>query len=334
MMELSVIVPVYKINEKMLRECIESLIEQDIAEMEIILVDDGSPDDCGRICDEYVGREKNIKVIHKKNEGVSVARNVGIETSRAKYICFVDPDDKIREYTLESNLKIIKEKNADILCFKYMVAGEEKSTKDSLDLKNITPNIEKICRNILEMKDDEYNYGACWGKIIKKSFLDDNKLRFVGGIQQAQDRIFMFDCYNKKPVVYSYDFYGYVYTTDNGSSICNRLNLKIVDILEKTYYEFKKHIEKIEDIDYSCELSYLLVAFLMEYNYLMLGKKEYKKRNLRAGELRKILEKSEYQNAIRTVERSRLRKKSRIMCKLLRMKMYYACVFMFEISGK
>ena len=63
MMELSVIIPVYKINEKMLRECIESLIEQDIAEMEIILVDDGSPDDCGRICDEYVGREKNIKVI-------------------------------------------------------------------------------------------------------------------------------------------------------------------------------------------------------------------------------------------------------------------------------
>lgn len=150
------------------------------------------------------------------------------------------------------------------------------------------------------------------GKNNKKSFIDDNNLRFVRGIQKAQDRIFMFDCYNKNPMAFSYDFYGYIYTTDNDSSICNRLNVKIVDILEKTYYEFKKHIENIKDIDYSCELNYLLVAFLMEYNYLMLGKKEYKKRSQRAGELRKILEKDDYQNAIRTVDLSRMRKKVRL----------------------
>ncbi len=334
MMELSVIIPVYKINEKMLRECIEGLTKQDIAEMEIIIVDDGSPDNCGKVCDEYADRDKNIKVIHKKNEGVSIARNVGIETARGQYICFVDPDDKIRKKSLGDVLNKAREKNADILCFKYMVAGEEKSDDGSLDLRDITPDIEKINRSILEMKDNEYNYGACWGKIIKKSFIDDNNLRFVRGIQKAQDRIFMFDCYNKNPMAFSYDFYGYIYTTDNDSSICNRLNVKIVDILEKTYYEFKKHIENIKDIDYSCELNYLLVAFLMEYNYLMLGKKEYKKRSQRAGELRKILEKDDYQNAIRTVDLSRMRKKSQVMCLLLRLKLYYVCIFMFEISGK
>ncbi len=334
MMELSVIIPVYKINEKMLRECIESLTKQDVAEMEIIIVDDGSPDNCGKVCDEYADRDKNIKVIHKKNEGVSIARNVGIETARGQYICFVDPDDKIRKKSLGDVLNKAREKNADILCFKYMVAGEEKSDDGSLDLRDITPDIEKINRSILEMKDNEYNYGACWGKIIKKSFIDDNNLRFVRGIQKAQDRIFMFDCYNKNLMAFSYDFYGYIYTADNDSSICNRLNVKIVDILEKTYYEFKEHVEKIKEIDYSCELNYLLVAFLMEYNYLMLGKKEYKKRSQRVGELRKILEKDDYQNAIRTVDLSRLRKKSQVMCLLLRLKLYYACIFMFEISGK
>ena len=91
---VSVIVPVYKV-EKYLDRCIKSIREQTYTELEIILVDDGSPDSCGRMCDEYAAKDDRIKVIHKKNGGLSDARNAGIEASAGKWIVFVDSDDYI-----------------------------------------------------------------------------------------------------------------------------------------------------------------------------------------------------------------------------------------------
>ena len=93
--KVSIIIPVYKIPEIDLKKCIESCRRQTLKEIEIILVDDGSPDNCGNICDEYIKKDDRIKVIHKKNEGVSSARNLGILKARGKYIGFVDADDWI-----------------------------------------------------------------------------------------------------------------------------------------------------------------------------------------------------------------------------------------------
>ena len=92
---VSIIVPVYKV-ENVLHYCIDSILNQTYNNFELILIDDGSPDSSGKICNEYAKRDLRIKVFHKENEGVSVARNTGIELAKGKYICFVDSDDYIQ----------------------------------------------------------------------------------------------------------------------------------------------------------------------------------------------------------------------------------------------
>jgi glycosyltransferase involved in cell wall biosynthesis len=94
---LSVIIPVYKV-ENTLDRCVKSVISQDVEDMEVILVDDGSPDSCPEMCDEWVRRDERIRVIHKENGGLSDARNAGIEESKGDVITFVDSDDEVYAY--------------------------------------------------------------------------------------------------------------------------------------------------------------------------------------------------------------------------------------------
>ena len=100
MPEFSVIVPVYKV-EKYLDRCIGSILAQTFSDFELILIDDGSPDNSGQICDEYAGKENRIHVIHKENGGVSTARNAGLDIAPGKFIVFVDSDDEVASNYLE-----------------------------------------------------------------------------------------------------------------------------------------------------------------------------------------------------------------------------------------
>ena len=91
---ISVIVPIYKV-ENYLKKCLDSIVNQTYKNLEIILIDDGSPDNCGKICDEYAKKDERIKVIHKENEGVSIARNAGLKIASGDYIAFVDVDESL-----------------------------------------------------------------------------------------------------------------------------------------------------------------------------------------------------------------------------------------------
>jgi glycosyltransferase involved in cell wall biosynthesis len=119
-LKLSVIVPVYNV-EQFLPKCVESLLDQDLSPeaYEIILVDDGSPDQCGEICDKYAARYSNIKVIHRENGGISLARNHGIEAAQGKYIQFVDSDDYLEPNVLKSLVEKMDHGQLDILRFNY-----------------------------------------------------------------------------------------------------------------------------------------------------------------------------------------------------------------------
>ena len=114
---LSVIIPVYNV-EKYLRKCVDSVLAQDIADMEVILIDDGSPDNSGAICDEYAEKDTRVKVIHKENEGLSSARNAGLDIARGKYITFVDSDDYLLQNTFIPNLDYIK-KHPEVDCLQF-----------------------------------------------------------------------------------------------------------------------------------------------------------------------------------------------------------------------
>ena len=112
----SVIVPVYNV-EKYLKECVDSILGQSFSDFELILVDDGSPDNCPAICDEYAKKDEHVKVIHKPNGGVSSARNAGIQMARGEYILFCDSDDFYLDTAFEKIHYNLIQFNADILCF-------------------------------------------------------------------------------------------------------------------------------------------------------------------------------------------------------------------------
>lgn len=126
MIELSIIVPVYNV-EKYLCKCIDSLLDQDLSpeEYEIILVDDGSPDRCGEICDEYSSRYSNINVVHRENGGLSAARNSGIEVARGECVQFVDSDDYLESNVLKTLVEKMESDQLDVLRFEYRNVNEQ-----------------------------------------------------------------------------------------------------------------------------------------------------------------------------------------------------------------
>ena len=131
---ISLVVPIYNV-EKFLGQCIESIINQTYNDIEIILVDDGSTDNSGKICDEYKSIDNRIRVIHKVNGGLSSARNAGMRIAQGEYICFIDSDDYIDSQMLEIMKKQIK--NADIvICGKEDIWGNDSHNITSSDLES------------------------------------------------------------------------------------------------------------------------------------------------------------------------------------------------------
>lgn len=137
-MKISIIVPVYN-TEKYLHKCIDSILNQTFEDFELILVDDGSTDSSGAICDEYAKKDERIVVIHKENGGVSKARNVALDTAKGEYIGFVDSDDTINERMLEVLYNNLIESNAQVsVCgFDYVVEGRQSSFKKHKNKKRV-----------------------------------------------------------------------------------------------------------------------------------------------------------------------------------------------------
>ena len=140
-MKLSIIVPVYKVRRH-LQRCIESILQQTYTDYELILVDDGSPDNCGAICDRYAQECDKVKVIHKKNGGLSSARNAGIAAAKGEYITFVDGDDTIASGTYYYNMRILQSNpDIDILEYPIIIGYESPQSK----ILSFTP--EKVSGN-------------------------------------------------------------------------------------------------------------------------------------------------------------------------------------------
>lgn len=127
--ELSIIVPVYNV-EKYLHQCVDSILNQTFKDFELILVDDGSPDNCGVICDEYARKDKRVKVIHQKNRGLSAARNTGLRCASGGYICFVDSDDYVDKRMYEKMLCVLKSTGADMVKCGFKVFEENKIIRE------------------------------------------------------------------------------------------------------------------------------------------------------------------------------------------------------------
>ena len=169
MVKLSVIVPVYKV-ERFIRKCVDSLVFQSYPNMEIILVDDGSPDDCPQICDDYAKRDKRIKVVHQNNRGVAEARNAGVKMATGEYVCFVDSDDFLQGEMIKQTASIImQEPNIDIIIYDYFVFLGENDKELTRCYQRIDSSwtADKIRDEFL--LDHYPNY--MWNKVFRKELL-------------------------------------------------------------------------------------------------------------------------------------------------------------------
>ena len=188
---ISVIVPIYKV-EKYLKKCIESIQKQTYKNLEIILVDDGSPDKCGEICDEYAENDSRIIVIHKKNGGLSSARNAGIEIAKGDYIGFVDSDDYIEPYMYEKLLDAIEQNNSklSVCAINYVFENGKKICKSkSSENRNFD-----FFEAIKEMNTYELFDMGAWSKLYKKDLFDD--IRFPEN-KLSEDFFIMYKIFDK-----------------------------------------------------------------------------------------------------------------------------------------
>lgn len=215
---ISVIVPVYKV-EQYLSRCIDSIIHQTYRNLEIILVDDGSPDRCGEICDEYAERDNRIKVIHKENGGLSDARNVALDVMTGEYVIFVDSDDWIDCEACETVLHKIIEEQADIVVFGY--SGIDSSGKVSEKIFRLKGEISKSMgmRSLILNEMSIGNYA--WNKIYKSSLFEE--VRFPKGfVYEDQGTTYKLFHKANRIFVFPVSFYNYYKRSDSITTIWYR----------------------------------------------------------------------------------------------------------------
>lgn len=217
--KVSIIVPIYMV-EKYLVRCIESIINQTYSNLEIILVDDGSLDDCPQICDEYAKKDKRIKAIHKKNGGLSSARNAGMEVVTGDYILFVDSDDYIDKYTVADLIENALENNSDVVIFGVNRDVSGNISKCSLHFESLYQNNEVVREKILKRyytMDHAYVYTVC-NKMYRTGFILENDFHFDPSDIRCEDCWFNFRVFHMANIVSFVDKY-YYYYFENSESI-------------------------------------------------------------------------------------------------------------------
>lgn len=249
---ISVIIPIYKINEKLLRECLNSISSQKVKDLEIILIDDGSPDNSGKICEEYAKNDNRIKVIHQKNQGVSVARNVGINNSNSEWITFIDPDDWIETNWSEVLLDTISNNtDADIIMFDYYQEFATKQNPQYFKLESgyLTNNylnaikIAPFNQLIINNKFQEYETNVIWNKVYKAKLIKENNITFDPEARKGQDVIFNAEILQLTSKIYYIHktLYHYRYLQE---SITNRYNPKVRFYNEIAFKHYERIIKK------------------------------------------------------------------------------------------
>ena len=225
--KISIIVPVYNV-EKYLRRCLDSIASQTFNDWECILIDDGSPDNSGVICDEYAEKDSRFRVIHQKNAGVSAARNAGLDAARGEWVGFVDSDDWIEKEMLFSLLSV-----KDIATTELVMC----SVKDTLELGTfmLPADIDKKdWRNALSA----FLPSAC-AKAFRREIIEANKIRFSVGVKLGEDTCFTYMylanihsiSWVKEPL--------YTYFISNPESACHTVSVD-------TIFEFKTAVEYLE----------------------------------------------------------------------------------------
>ena len=259
---ISIIIPVYN-AEKFLRRCLDSIVNQTYKDLDIVLVDDGSSDNSGTICDEYASKDSRIHVIHQQNGGVSVARQAGLDAIKGEYFIFADADDWVELTMLEKLYLKAKESDADVVVCAFFQETEKGWNYSSQYFPDDIPNNELIKRML------GYLHGSCWNKLVRASCAKDVKFS-PSDIYVFEDELFIVKILAKdvKVVYYEEAFYHYCL---NKGSLSQTFNLNSFLSIQKEIGELEMILnDEIKEYCVKRKKQYALsIAFLAkQFNLL------------------------------------------------------------------
>ena len=268
---ISVVLPIYNV-EKYLERCISSVVNQTYRNLEILLVDDGSPDRCPQICDDWAAKDARIHVIHKKNAGLGMARNTGIDHASGKYICFFDSDDYVALNTIELAYGEIQRQNAQIVCFGYHDVDS-----DGTILRSIAPTCPKDCFSGREVQEnflpnllcedpaagEKWNLNAsAWDALFSMDLIHKTGWRFVSEREIISEDVYsLLVLYKHVDRVAVLDEALYYYCR-NGASLTRTYRK---DRFEKIVGFYHASLEACASPDYPASLQRRLTRTLFSY---------------------------------------------------------------------
>ena len=247
---VSIIVPIYN-AEKHLARCIDSILNQEYTDFELLLVNDGSTDSCGSICDSYAEQDSRIRVIHKENTGVSDSRNQAIDQARGTYLQFLDSDDWITPDATKLFVRAAEEHCCDLVIADfYRVVGERLSQKGDIEEDSVMTR-EEFASHMMENPADFY-YGVLWNKLYRREIVEKYRLRMDVTISWCEDFMFNLEYIRHGEAFYALHapIYYYVKTkgslASQGASITNTVKMKLM--VFEYYNNFYKHV--FDETDY------------------------------------------------------------------------------------
>lgn len=336
---ISIIVPIYNVS-KYLDRCMDTILNQTYKNLEIIMVDDESPDDCGKKCDEYAKKDDRIVVIHKKNAGLGMARNSGLEIAKGQYVGFVDSDDYVSKDMFEKLYETLKKNNADTCFGRYYDVDSNGNARDAKEYykrnlyqgNQVKELILAMIGSLPEAPGDVEIGMSVWKSLYSMELIKKYNLRFPSEREFiSEDIVFHMEYLQKAQVVVVCDNFGYYYC-DNGASLTKSyktdrfekekiLYLKEQDELRKIFKE-----EEFEQRLYKAFMGRVRRCLLQETGS-NLNKKQIKRN------MKKICEDQCVQNILKDIDNKKNTYSKKIVNIMIKYKMFFALEVVMKIKN-
>ncbi len=261
---VSIIVPVYN-AEKTISRCIESILGQEYINFELLLMDDGSKDESGRICDSFAKNDTRIRVIHKENSGVSDTRNLALNLAQGKYLQFLDADDWITPNATRTFVESAETANADmVICDFYRVIDKRVSQKGSIDEEGLLTQ-EEYASHMMENPADFY-YGVLWNKFYRRDIIEQHHLRMNSAISWCEDFMFNLEYIRHANRFYAVQLPLYYYVKTKGSLVSQGMSISKTVKMKLMVFEYYNSFYKevLSDEDYE-QKRLQVYRFLVDY---------------------------------------------------------------------
>lgn len=239
---VSIIVPVYN-TEACLRRCVESVLNQEYADFELLLADDGSRDGSGRICDEYAAADSRVRVFHKENSGVSDSRNLCLDQARGRYLQFLDADDWITANATKLLVQAMEEHLCDLVISDfYRVVGERVSPKGDIDEAQVLSR-EEYASHMME-NPANYYYGVLWNKLYRREIVERHHLRMDPAISWCEDFMFNLEYIRRAETFFALQVPVYYYVKTKGSLCTQGISISKTIQMKLTVFEYYNQFYK------------------------------------------------------------------------------------------